>query len=308
MALVKKRPDRRGRGVLGAGSVARGSAQTSRRGADNPLAKLAVKNRLSAREVGVLMVAGGFLKNSTVIAHGMAIVHCESSGRRKATSHNPSGGTNRSIWQIDDGSHPITKDCALNNLCATKMAAEISGGGTNFGPWACKNASIEPYWDLAREISEADSSSLFGGIGNPLKSAGDLFGGVADAITSPFSSVADAVGAIVKFIARLFEPSFWVRVGKGVLGLILLIFGMIVLLKALLGVDLGPYAEGIVGTIGGQRVRALRGGVNPSRSRLSSQEAAGRSYAQQAARERAKSEGESARRQRFFDERKEPPF
>lgn len=45
------------------------------------------------------------------------------------------------------------------------------------------------------------------------------------------------LSAVVGFLGRLFEPSFWLRVGKGILGLILLIFGAATLMKVLVGVD-----------------------------------------------------------------------
>src|ERR1700760_4071341 len=66
------------------------------------------------------------------------------------------------------------------------------------------------------------------------KTANEAAGAVSSAVKSVTSPVAD----IAKFVARLFEPEFWLRVGKGILGFLLLGFGALTLMKVLLGVDI----------------------------------------------------------------------
>lgn len=62
---------------------------------------------------------------------------------------------------------------------------------------------------------------------------------VAGAIDKVTSVTLDPLKALIAFMARLFEPSFWLRVGKALLGAVALVIGTGILAKAMLGVDLG---------------------------------------------------------------------
>lgn len=303
----RNRPPKRSRGVLGAGSVAQSSVATGKQFRN--LKQLRKKRCLSPAEVGVLMKIahdpGTDAEGLVAYTHGLAITDCETGrcGRLPGGRAKPSYTfCCYGLWQIHKD-HGITQKCAADNLCNTRFAARLSKGWTDWSPWDASKDCWEP------KLGDIENLLQGGGVLNDI---GDWIGGAADDVTGAaedvVQSTAGAIGDIVKFIARLFEPSFWVRVGKGILGAAMLIFGGVILMKAILGVDLGGYAEALVGSVGGQRVRGLRAGVAPSRARLSSEEAAARAGAQQEARERAKSTGEAARRKQFFSEMKEPPF
>lgn len=62
----------------------------------------------------------------------------------------------------------------------------------------------------------------------------DFIGDAVDDVTP------DPLKDIVKFIARIFEPEFWLRVGKVLLGAVVLLLGGAVLAQAALGIDLNP--------------------------------------------------------------------
>lgn len=106
------------------------------------------------------------------------------------------------------------------------------------------------------------------------KDAGDLIKGGNKSLFDKGGDLIDdtgeALAAIVKFIARLFEPSFWVRVGKAVLGAIALIIGVAILGRALLGVDLPAYGERVArGAVQGADKRsARRSGIDRQRDKI----------------------------------------
>lgn len=65
---------------------------------------------------------------------------------------------------------------------------------------------------------------------------------------SASGSIGDVVpdiGELVKFVARLFEPEFWARVGKTILGVMAISFAVYVLMKALFGIDMKKAATAV---------------------------------------------------------------
>lgn len=71
------------------------------------------------------------------------------------------------------------------------------------------------------------------------------------------NAVGDAFSSL-DFIARLFSPAFWLRVGKGILGLVLLVMGAQALSRALLGFDLSGPAGALIQALGGAEGAAAR--------------------------------------------------
>merc|ERR1712127_665456 len=66
-------------------------------------------------------------------ATAVAVALAESSGNCKASHTNSGGSIDRGLWQVNDYWHP---DCSCNAGCAKS----ISGGGSNWSPWATYNA------------------------------------------------------------------------------------------------------------------------------------------------------------------------
>ena len=78
-------------------------------------------------------------------------------------------------------------------------------------------------------------------------------GGLLDNLQDAADAV-NPLGDIIKFIARLFEPDFWVRVGKAILGVGALFFGVLILMKALFGVDIASSVPAAKAAKGAKKV------------------------------------------------------
>ena len=57
------------------------------------------------------------------------------SGGQREESYGP--------WQIHLPSHPdVSRSCAMDLECSTQVAARLSKGGTDFGPWSAYTLSL----------------------------------------------------------------------------------------------------------------------------------------------------------------------
>lgn len=186
---------------------------------------------LSPKEVGQAMIAGGFPKNQAIIAKGIAITTAESGRNWGASenSSNPDGGTNYGGWQIDS-KNGISESCGQDPVCSSRFANRLSHGGTSWADWATSSSDPTPYMQDAAQAIQA----------GPIGTGGSLIGHVpvVSAAVDGAKGLANAVGVIATLFSDLFEPSFWVRVLKGVFGIALLYMGINGLSKALLGIDI----------------------------------------------------------------------
>lgn len=148
---------------------------------------------------------------------GAAIAMAESQGVRYCRNLNTNGSIDRGPFQINNQAHPsVTDKCAFNLACAAQAAREIAGGGKggavqtlNWGPWTTYNSG-------AYKQYLQDYKTSF-----PGKSTGEKIasGPVGDAV----AKVADPLQSLVGTLGILFEASTWFRVGKVVLGGLLLV-------------------------------------------------------------------------------------
>lgn len=194
-----------------------------------------VGGTLAPVQIGQLWCQNGGRKNVDVVATAIGVAMAESGGdtQAKNTSGNSPASTDRGLFQINDYWHKEVSDaCAFNAECNTKSAVRISGNGRSWSQWATFEPGIgDKYKEEARRaIAQADNAVF-----SPKTEGGDG-GGLG--INFPDIPVGSAIGDIVKFIARLFEPEFWLRVGKALLGFIFLLFGVQVLMKVLVGAEL----------------------------------------------------------------------
>src|SRR4051812_31349277 len=136
---ARKRPKRR-RGLPGLPSVPRlDPAAPAPAGAPQVGSHSVPLGVAPAWIVGAIVVRQGGPQDETTLAGIIGLCKCESSYNSKATSWNPSGGTNRGWWQIDDKSHPeFGEQCLHDPICSTDAMLKISGGGKDFSAWACK--------------------------------------------------------------------------------------------------------------------------------------------------------------------------
>lgn len=217
-----------------------GLSSGATRGLDPSIEALRTKDDLDNVEVGVVMLATGWGEDLGRLVEGMAVVDCESGGQRHATSHNPgSGGTNRGIFQVDDGSHPITARCALDNFCSSRVA-HTAWSASGWSIWAC---DTNPGDRAGAMVDAADALKWWreGSRGNTT-----VAGKVQDALGSfdplePLAAVAKVLGDIARFFVGLGEllltPEGWLRLGKIVGGSILVLWGLSMFMKVGLGVN-----------------------------------------------------------------------
>lgn len=179
--------------------------------------KLERKNKLTQREIAELWILRK--GDPTKADEASAVSMAESSGKTKVRSYS---GCCYGIYQFHKDYFPLK--CALNPVCSTDMAIKHSKNGTSWGIWeAHTDGSYKKY--LGKSGISHSSSQGF--------QFAPQAGGEA-----AVDAVGHSIGDVVNFVARLFEPSFWLRVGKGLLGFLLLLFGALTLMKVLTGVDI----------------------------------------------------------------------
>jgi hypothetical protein len=163
-----------------------------------------------------------------------AVAMAESGGKAKV--HTP-GSCCYGLYQFHKDYFDIS--CAVVPSCATKMAIQLSSNGTSWdgGKWeAHENGNYKKYLGksgVTGKMTPAEKARLEKIAANEgLESGLGIIPGLKD------DSLGFSIGDIVGFVARLFEPSFWLRVGKGLMGFLLLMFGALTLMKVLVGVDI----------------------------------------------------------------------
>lgn len=230
-----------------------------------------------------------------------AVATAESDRRRCVCSYCCCG-----LLQIHLSAHGVSKSDMCNPLKNLRKGLEIwRGSGNSFeSDWFAN-------WDSdAKEKYNAVIASSPKEVGKfqdaieGWEGRGGAFKEAIDDI-NPIDDVAEAIVAIGKFIARLFEPEFWVRVGKGILGAGAVAFGVIILSKAILGFDIPGstrrYGRGRRGGGGG----AL---TDSDDYEERAAEAGRRTERKRAARERGKIEERERRNKEWRKELDQPPF
>lgn len=207
---------------------------------DAKIQALRKKRTLSSKQIMAVMVYTGWPKDPKVLATGASVVKCESAnGANRGTINGGQCNTAGACgpWQIGVGGvgsgaasdHGISVECANDWLCATQEALRLYNQG-GWGPWVASQSC----WQNA------------GVIGSLENAAKGVIADVGSAASSVGGAVSDAVNAVLQpidLLTRLFEPAFWLRVGKGILGFALILYGTAALSKALLGIDLAGPAQ-----------------------------------------------------------------
>lgn len=156
------------------------------------------------------------------IATATAIVLRESGGDAKAyrpASQNPNGGNDRGWWQWNDKWHPDVSDVvAFDPVKSTEVAFTKSEGFTNWRPWFQRgelrfeggNAqqAYKDAWFAATKSGDNDSS-------------------VASTVDDVVDKVVPWADSLAAILSRLVSPTFWKRVGIGVLGALIIVAGLI---------------------------------------------------------------------------------
>ncbi len=145
---------------------------------------------------------------------GAAVVMAESGGDAKNKHVNADGTVDRGLWMLNKFWHPEVSDaCAYNAGCATRAAFKISKGGTDFSQWATyTNGAYKKFYKGKGGAAAASGAQTDSPLGN-----------ADDAVTGAISALTDPMQAIAGFVGTLFQASTWFRVGKVLLGGIVLI-------------------------------------------------------------------------------------
>lgn len=196
----------------------------------NTVGKLRNRARLNQHEIAELWILEG--GDGSKADEFSAIMMAESGGNARSDSNPCCKGLVQANVEVGN----LSRKCAMNAGCSVKWAIGFSNNGTDWGPWeAYTNGAYKKY--LGKSGIRGSDPSI----------ASSAISGAEDAI-----SKATGISAIVGFIARLFEPSFWLRVGKGIAGFLLMAFGALTLMKVLVGIDIplaGPAgaAKNVIG-------------------------------------------------------------
>lgn len=132
-----------------------------------------------------------------------------------------------------------------NAEVSAKLYKELITNAGGIAPAVSKYSGNSYTIEHVRILGGANRTA--GGVGENLINEGPIPENVENDVVHAPKKIGEAIshsplGDIVGFIGRLFEPSFWLRVGKGIAGFLLLAFGALTLMKVLLGVDVATGA------------------------------------------------------------------
>jgi len=197
--------------------------------------KIASKRQLTQSEIAFLWVAlGGPVTGERGYRVASAVAMAESSGNADAGNYCCHG-----LWAFNVSVGVTSMKCALSIICSTRKAISMSKE-MGWQPWeAYTNGAYQRF--MGTELDNNLLASLPTIPGTPI----NPFEG--DGSVDPndvTGAVGDVAGAIADIFNALTSIEFWARVGKVVLGVLLLAFAANALLKSLLGVDVVGTAVG----------------------------------------------------------------
>lgn len=183
------------------------------------------KAHYSFPELEALWIAGGGNPRKAQLA--AAIAMAESRGATAAKSANPSGGTNRGPWQVDDVSHPGTPDPTRDILGYTRAVVKISKNGTDWSQWQTfAEGTYKPFL-----TGEAPSKSLLE------KLASGPLGDAAALIEKPLQPLEVIAQFFAGATELLLTPEGIRRFAKIIIGGTILLWSLNQLSKSVLNVN-----------------------------------------------------------------------
>jgi len=208
---------------------------------------------LSPAQIAAAADGAGFPRGELVTA--VAVALGESSGNTGAnlvTSREDSRG----LWQINTYAHPWSRtlnlwDPDVNAAAALRVWRERNGG--SWAPWTVytrniyrqhldrARAGVQEHLDGSPTVGDGDPERDAGGLrvrmvgpgvpgtyvgedGEPVDTSSWGAGDALDVLTNPAGAAADAIADHL-----LPEPATWRRIGQGVLGAGLVLFGVVTL-------------------------------------------------------------------------------
>lgn len=210
--------------------------------------------KLSKGQLEALWTSAGGTPGSAHLAAAIALA--ESGGDSNATNHNTDGSTDRGLWQINTVHGSQSTYSIPGNV---RAAISISSNGHDWSPWTTyKTGAYQQFMSGATGATSLPAGmhntgilELVPGFGGPsakafekdLKSAIPGAGTLLEGANSlnPFSSLTTFFGDLQK----VFEPAFWIRVGKVLLGVFLLLTGLLGMANVPGPVEVAGKAKGV---------------------------------------------------------------
>lgn len=223
-------------------------------------------HKLTQRQVALLWIAQGGSPARADLAS--AVVMGESGGYTEAGNYCCHG-----LYAFNVEVGVATMKCALNAICATKRAIQLSKNGKDWGPWeAYTNGSYSQFLggsgvgpkvnkqQATAQLVDApfhlplpgplDPGNIWEEAEGAIGGLGDLFGGGSPNLPGAAGKVEGIIGGvaqIAKFFAGLGEllltPKGWLRLGKIIFGSIAVLWGVHILIRQTTGTDVAGGAK-----------------------------------------------------------------
>lgn len=174
----------------------------------------------------------------------VSIAMAESSGRTDAVNHNNDGTQDVGLWQINDV-HKLLwigrGDDRTDPVQNAKYMYSVSNGGNNWQPWSTyQNAAYNTY--MQQVMSTLQNVKLSRGTQLQVTNPSTLGGGYGTApMTTQVLNASDIPGlselkseyqTIDKFFKFVTSPDGWIRILKIAIGVIMVITGVAIMMKA----------------------------------------------------------------------------
>lgn len=169
--------------------------------------------------------AGGSSVEAPIAA---AVAMAESSGNAAVTSGNPDGGTNVGLWQLDT---PGGKGAgySVSQLQDPETNAKVAIAGSNNGKdWSAWETYVTgAYRQFLSNVSPAALTAASGGV------TGSAAGSApAASLASFLTGIPNEFADFFTLFHNLISPTFWLRIGAGIVGISLLALGVYILVRA----------------------------------------------------------------------------
>lgn len=183
---------------------------------------------------GLWIQAGG---NKAFAPLAAAIAMAESAGNSSASNHNSNGSIDRGLWQINSVHGSLS---TFDPLANAKAAVKISSNGKNWHPWVTYNSGAYKKFLKGNvppgTVSVGAGASTLGIEETDAIPGMDWLGKLPSTLTGAASGIGDigtglghlatAFGTLEHWIAIIFTPGFWLRIGAFTAGMFFFLFSL----------------------------------------------------------------------------------
>lgn len=171
-----------------------------------------------------------------------AVAMAESGGNTDA--HATKGEDSRGLWQMNVQAHPELAGRNLYDPGVNAAAAYNLWKAKGWGPWSAHNNGTYLAYMLQATAASPSSQAAANALGS-IQDAGNVLGGAVDAAQSVAQGALGAAQSAVGFLQDLQNPELWQRIGKVIVGGVLIAGGLFILVKS----AAANLAGGLVGDV-----------------------------------------------------------